>query len=226
MEQETFFRGTSRRVVLGSPTKQASNGRICLPITMPLTGQAVVGMPDWLGTAYEQVSQHFKCLEPEIEQIADIVVCFDNAQPNDQLFEDPSAKIPSADLKRFEVLRAGDGEDPEVQLQFRMYAPFQREFRAWVGEMAGATVYMGFPKSLGAKVPAPEQGKLKEMPAPAAEDQAPTESETEALAGDSNPPKDQGQAQEAKPRRSSKSGPTELKSYHDRVTAARTRRVQ
>jgi hypothetical protein len=38
MQQETFFPSANRRVTLGSPTKQCSNGRIVFAVQMPLTG--------------------------------------------------------------------------------------------------------------------------------------------------------------------------------------------
>lgn len=190
METTTFFPGASRRIILGSPTKQASNGRICMSITMPLTGEAVVGMPDWLGIAFDQVSKHFTSLKPEIEQISDLVVCFDNSKPNGKLFADPSAKIPSAELKGFEVLRAGEADEPDVELHFKLYAPFQREFWRWVGEMAGNEAYMGFPKGLGVKVVPPEQDPLPNLAKQYDKDE-PSEAETDALAGDENPPPDE-----------------------------------
>ena len=215
-QQESFFTGSGRLIMLGSTTKQASNGRICLPITMPLTGQSVVGMPDWLGNAFEQVSKYAKTFKPEIEQIADIVVCFNNAKPADKLFDDPSARVPSAELKGFIVARAEDPDDPTVQLTFKLYAPFSRDFWAWLGEMTGHEVWMGFPKSLGGRVTAPkaEQENLDLPPA-----QVP-DAETAVFAGDSNPVRD-APPERRKGSAAKKSGPIELKKYHETVTGKR-----
>jgi len=229
MKEEKFFPGGSRRVLLGSPTLQTSNGRICLPIIMPLSSEPLVGMPDWVGEAYTAVSKHFSQVDPEIEQIADLTLHFSNDKPTGELFAPPSAKIPTGELKKFSVIRAGNPEDPKVELHFKMYAPFAREFWRWIGEMAGKEVFMSFPKSLGegiAVVSPDAQTNLL--------DQDPTAAETEALAGDANPANTPGTPEYEKAVRAaikanpgaepgrplkankpgSKSGPKELAAYH------------
>jgi hypothetical protein len=170
---ERFFPGSNRRVIIGSPTKQSTTGRICVPIRMPLTGESLVAAPDWVGECYEAVSQFASDMTPEIEQIADITVAFANDKPKGQLFADPSAKVPSAELKGFSVQRCGEDDQPDVELVFKLYANFSRDFWTWLGEMAGKEVYMAFPKSLGAGMAKPkgEQQKLAIVPAEAPADQ-------------------------------------------------------
>jgi hypothetical protein len=201
METQTFFPNSNRRVIIGSPTKQSTTGRICVAIRMPLTGESLVSAPDWVGECYQAVSQFASDMTPEIEQIADITIAFANDKPKGKLFDDPSARVPSAELKAFCVQRCGEDEDPDVELVFKLYAPFSREFWQWLGEMAGAEVYMAFPKSLGgmAKTTAKQDSLLDEKPTPA---------ETETLKGDTNPPKD-----ETKPK-GKKSGPKDLAAFH------------
>lgn len=154
MEQgtQTFFPGSNRRVKIGSPTKQASNGRIVFGVSMPLTGETFTGMPEWVGEAYEAVSKHLNEASPEVQQVADITLAFSNEKPTGELFAHPSAKVPGAELKNFTVIRAGDAEDPDVELQFKAFTPFTRDFWAWVGEMAGKEVYMAFPSSIAKPV--------------------------------------------------------------------------
>ena len=205
MESQNFFPSSNRRVLIGSPTKQATTGRICVPIRMPLSGESVIAMPDWVGTAFEAVSKYLNEATPEVEQISDLTVAFLNSKPkNDTLFENPSARIPAAELRGFSVVRAGEAEDPDVELTFKLYAPFSRDFWKWLGEMAGAEVYMAFPRSLG-------QGVAVQPPtAKLIVDQEATEQEKEAIAGDNNPPADET------PRKSRavKSGPKELAKFH------------
>jgi len=231
---ERFFPGTNRRVIIGSPTKQSTTGRICLPIRMPLTGESLASAPDWVGECYEAVSQFASEMKPEIEQIADITVAFANDKPKGQLFADPSAKVPSAELKCFSVERCGEDEQPDVELTFKLYANFSRDFWTWVGEMAGKEVYMAFPKSLGGGMAKPK-GEQLTMPAPAAAapaDQPVTAAEAEVFAGDKKPEDTPGTpeyeekvrksmgAEAPKPRmeritsKPRKSGPTDLKEYH------------
>jgi hypothetical protein len=239
MDQTTFFPGATRRVVLGSPTLQTSNRRICIPIAMPLSDEPVVGMPDWVGEAYTAVTQHFSHVDPEIEQLVDLTLHFSNDKPKGELFAPPDAKVPGAELRKFEVLRVGEPESPDVELHFKAYTPFTRDFWKWIGEMAGKEVYMNFPSSLGKNVAVmPANGNLL--------DQEPTEAETKAFAGDTKPAEAETPAPgspeyekqvarslgadkaTSKPRmervqtphRGKKSGPAELKAFHAKQTAA------
>ena len=148
MEQKTFFPGPQRRVTIGSPTKQSSNGRFVFSIAMPLSEESLTGMPPWIKEGYEAVSKTLREACPEIEQVADITLAFSNDKPAGELFARPSAKIAAADLRGFKILRAGDSEDPEIELHFKAFAPFSRDFWAWIGEMCGKEVWMAFPASL------------------------------------------------------------------------------
>jgi hypothetical protein len=213
MEPATFSATSSRRVILGSPTKQATTGNICVPIRMPLTSESLASAPDWVTVAYDQVAESAKKYTPALEEIAGILVAFDNNKPKGKLFEDPDAKVPNASLRSFIVQRCGDEQDPDVELVFNLYCPFSREFWKWLGEMATPKneVYMGFPKTLGKSVvivKPEDRAQLKLADAP------PSATEKEALAGDANPPKD---APAGKPGKK-KSGPGELKQFHDKVT--------
>lgn len=216
MEQQTFFPSANRRVLIGSPTKQATTGRICVPIRMPLTGESLVSAPDWVGECYEAVSQFASDMTPEIEQIADITVAFANDKPKGQLFADPSAKVPSAELKGFSVQRCGDDEQPDVELVFKLYANFSRDFWVWLGEMAGKEVFMAFPKSLGAGMAKPDAAAQTTLVV-----EPPSAAETAALASDKKPEDTPGTQEYENGVRASitgkgkkKSGPKELADYH------------
>lgn len=209
MEQQTFFPSANRRVLLGTVTKQPTTGRICVAIRMPLTGESLVSCPDWVSQCFDAVSEFSRDMTPEIEQIADIMVSFNNDKPKGKLFDDPNAKIPSAELKAFIVQRCGDEEEPDVELAFKLYAPFSRDFWKWAGEMCGNEVYMAFPKTLGGTgKPAGKQEKLSLT------NGAPSAVETIAIAGDKNPPSD------PKPK-GKKPGPKELAAFHDKAPRGR-----
>lgn len=152
MSADTFFKGVQRRVTIGSPTKQCSNGKIVVPISMPLSGESFVGMPDWISTGFEAVSKNFTQVDPEIQQVADIVLVFNNDKPAGEMFAAPNAKVPGGELKNFVVKRAGSPDDPEIELSFKVAAPFSRDFWQWLGEMAGKEVWMAFPASLSGNV--------------------------------------------------------------------------
>lgn len=233
MEPTTFFPGTNRRVILGSPTKQVTSGRICIPVRMPLTGESVVGMPHWVAEAYDAVSKFAREMSPEIEGMSDIALAFANdggSKTPGELFENPNAKAPNSELKNFSILRVGDPDgDPEVELQFKVYMPFARDLWRWVGEMGGKEVYMAFPSTLGKSVAIVSPDDQPKLPM----DEAPTTAETEALASDTKPeesPEYEDQVRESmgvpknnpqgtrlvsvKTPRSGKSGPKDLAAYH------------
>ena len=163
MTTQTFFSSADRKVILGSPTLQSTSRRICVPVRMPLSGQSFVGMPDWISTAFESVSQYLTEATPQVEQIADVNLSFFN-DPRGELFETPSVKVPQCELKKFVVVRVPDGENEDmVELQFKAYLPFTRDFWEWIGEMAGHEVIMAFPSSLAGTVAVakPEAGKIQ-----------------------------------------------------------------
>jgi hypothetical protein len=179
MESTTFFPGANRRVTLGSPTKQCSNGRIVFAVQMPLTGESFAGLPDWVGSGFEAVSKAFMEVNPEVQEVSDLALAFSNDAPKGELFAPPSARLPGASLKGFKIVRAGEPDDPEIELHFKAYGPFTRAFWAWIGEMAGNEVYMAFPSTVGGTVtvaksapaddddldlePEPEAGKIESL---------------------------------------------------------------
>ena len=152
MEQATFFPGANRRITLGSPTKQCSNGRIVFAVYMPLTGESFTSLPDWVGDGFRAVCKTFTECSPEVESVSDLALTFSNNKPTGELFAPPSAKIAGAELKGFKIVRVSEKENPEVELQFKVYVQYSREFWAWIGEMAGKEVYMAFPSSIGGTV--------------------------------------------------------------------------
>ena len=90
MESVTFFPGANRRVTLGSPTKQCSNGRIVFAVQMPLTGESFASLPDWVGSGFEAVSKNFMEVNPEVQEVSDLALAFSNDAPKGELFAPPS----------------------------------------------------------------------------------------------------------------------------------------
>ncbi len=186
MESTTFFPGANRRVTLGSPTKQCSNGRIVFAVRMPLTGESFASLPDWVSSGFEAVSKAFMEVNPEVQEVSDLALAFSNDAPKGELFALPSARLPGASLKGFKIVRAGEPDDPEIELHFKAYGPFTRDFWAWIGEMAGHEVYMAFPSTVGGTVTVakPETKPLHEDDPDEDEDLEPTEGELASLNGD------------------------------------------
>lgn len=213
MQAETFTseNNFARAVLIGSPTKQSTNGRICVPVRMPLTGDSLAGLPDWVVTAYEAVSKYLEEATPNVDQVPDLSLAFYNDQPKGKLFDDPSVKVAQGELRGFSVVRAGEAEQFSVELTYKVYSPFTRDFWKWLGEMAGEEVFMAFPKNLGWKPgPGPEQQKLI--------DQAPGKDEAAILKKDDNPPGATGKIVVVPPVK--KTGPVQLKEFNERIEKA------
>lgn len=148
MESQSFS-GAQRRVKIGSPTKQSSNGRIIFPIQMPLGEDSLAKLPDWVSEGYSAVAKQFTEVDPQVQQIPGITIAFWNDTPESGLFPAPNVKVPDAELKGFVIKRVGEEDDPGIELQFKVYATFNRELWAWLGEMAGEDVQMAFPSTVG-----------------------------------------------------------------------------
>lgn len=101
--------------------------------------------------------------------------------------------------------RVGDPDgDPEVELQFKAYVPFTREFWRWIGETSGQEVHMAFPSSLGKAVttvaPAQQASLIEDEPSAA---------EEEAFSGDDD------EEDLVAAGASRKSGPKDLAKFHE-----------
>ena len=148
MATETPFTGAPRRVTIGPVTKQSSTGRIVFPLSIVLSGELLGDLPDWVSDGFDAVTKGFTEVEPEVQQIADIMLCFTNDKPKSSLFKNPDAKAPTSELRNFKITRTGDPDEPEVELQFKAFCAFSRELWQWLGEMCGEECFMNFPTAL------------------------------------------------------------------------------
>ena len=202
--ESSLFAGAQRRVLLGSVTKQHSTGRIVVSVRMPLTGESLANLPDWLSSGYDAVAKNFTQVEPEIREISDLTLHFWNDAPKNELFRRPSAKLPGASIKGFLIARCGEEENPEVELRFKVYGPFTREFWAWIGEMSGEEVYMGLPPTATKSAAAAEGTAELPLEQPAGE----------STAAEPNIP-GITPTHETKKKHGKKSGPSELRAEHE-----------
>jgi hypothetical protein len=217
MESTTFFPGVARKVVLGPPAMLLGankSRRIKIAVSMPLNGEAILGMPDWLGDAFTAVSRNFTEVEPQLQELLDIALAFSDTQPKTDLFDNPSAKAPGSELRGFKVHRVGDAENPDVELKFAMYSNFSREFWKWSGEKAGNEVFMHFPSTkVGMKVVSPQ------LPLEAGESSGPVETAAEDRSIPSDPTLEDVFGKEAVAEVKAKNGPGSLKAFHEKASA-------
>lgn len=212
-----------QRVIMGSVTKQSSNGRIVVQMRMPLNGESMGALPDWVIRAYEDVSKKYSDVEPEVQEMSDLAIAFSNDKQAGEMFAKRSVKVASASLRGFKVTRTGKPDSPEVELQFKLYLSFAREFWAWAGEMAGEDVYMTFPAAKPEPGPVAEAGQLplEALPAePGAAAALPALPTLEETTGEAEPPKDTGPKKKPKAPGKGKSGPGNLREFHHKEVAA------
>ena len=216
-----------QRVILGSVTKQSSNGRIVVSMRMPLTGESMGTLPDWVARAYEDVSKKYSDVEPEVQEMSDLAIAFANDNQAGVMFAKRAVKIASASLRGFKVTRVGKPDEPEVELQFKLYLSFAREFWAWAGEMSGEEVYMSFPGPKPEAGPVAESAELplEALPVePGAASALPSLPSLEDATGEKEPGPDPGPAgkrkKPGKPPKAGKGSPSNLREFHQKEVDA------
>jgi hypothetical protein len=231
MQKPEIQAAVLRAVVLGSVTKQHSNGRIVISMRMPLNGDSLGTVPDWVARGYEAVAKQFTEVDPEIQAMEDLAIAFTADNQPGELFSKRAVKIASASLRSFKIKRVGKPDEPEVELQFKLYLAFARQFWAWAGEMAGEEVYMTFPAG------EPDEGPVAETAQLPLEAAAETEDEDEEIplnvppltarstptleqaTGESEPAPDAGPKSKKK-QGGKKSGPTNLRELRAKEVGA------
>ena len=142
MSEHVFYqrgrnKGNERQVVLRSatllvgeaPTKQK---RIRMKVSMPLTGRRMTGTPEWVMNAMTFVNQSHDIVSPVVEFKG-----FDIHFDDEQLFEAKGAKANKCHLRSFVIQEVGESENPDVDMQFLIYAPFSTTLWKWCGQLAG-----------------------------------------------------------------------------------------
>ena len=99
----------------------------------------VAGMPDWVTNAMTFVAQSHDIVTPQVELSG-----FDIAFSDDNLFAEAKAKASKCQLRKFVVMETGDEEQPDVEMQFVIYAPFSRGLWAWAGQYGGEECWAQF----------------------------------------------------------------------------------
>lgn len=137
MEQAFFPNTVHRELVIRSASllvgkdQSKTQKRIKLSITMPLSGKSLVGMPSWLGDAYTFVAKSHDPVSPQHSLTGvDLLL---SAQ---DLFKNQIA-VTKAEIKKFFVTTSGESENPDVDLQFSLYANFSNELWKYAGQMGG-----------------------------------------------------------------------------------------
>ena len=147
MSETTFFvrgknRGNERRIILKSATLLVGRGkqkRLKLRVAMPLDGSKPVGTPDWIAEAYQFVSRTHDTVTPQVE-LSGHDITFDD----EHLFQKVKAEAPKCQLKNFVIHEFGNAEDPEVEMQFNIYAPFSSKLLKFCGAFAGEEFWAKF----------------------------------------------------------------------------------
>ena len=148
MSDSQFFirgrsKGNERRILLSSftclvgkaPTKAK---RLKLKIRMYLTGQKMTGMPEWIANAMTFVAKSHDIVTPQNDLSG-----FEIAFSNDSLFA-KEVVANKCDLRKFVIMETGDADEPDVEMQFMIYAPFSTSLLKWAGNYAGEEFWAKF----------------------------------------------------------------------------------
>jgi hypothetical protein len=138
------------------PTKEK---RISIKVRMPLsggeTGVGTMGAPEWLDAGYIFVSKHHDTVTPEIEfKGYSIELSVEN------LFGD-DIKSPDCIMRGFEITECGNEETPDVVLSFTIRMPFSSKKWNYLGQYVGEDVWAKFiPGEAGTAFVETEDGTL------------------------------------------------------------------
>jgi hypothetical protein len=131
----SFFPGRTREfiVVDYKPLKSRANeARKKLTVHDPIGGDSVVGMPAWIGTAYETVAKdngkgHASRVDLDVEMKGMTIEIY--ATPN-------SARellLTGTTIKNFHVDRVGEEEKAKFFLCYTVYTADSRQLHDWLG---------------------------------------------------------------------------------------------
>lgn len=149
MSETTFFvrgrnRGNERKIILTSATLLAGKAptkskRIRMKARMPLTGNKPVGTPDWVMNAVQFVSQSHDSVSATAEFSG-----FDVSFNDENLFDSAKAQANKCQLRSFVIQEAGDSENPDIVMEFLIYAPFSTTLWKFCGQYGGEEFWAKF----------------------------------------------------------------------------------
>lgn len=136
-----FFNGQRRHTQLKSwlpKHNQENEKRILLNFTMPLTGQKIIGFPDFINDSFmaiEKTSAPIEeiILDTEIEGITLEIFDTDEAKRRTQM-------IPAVTLRKFALERKGD----ETFLTFNTTIQRSKDILMWAHDYEGADIFIQF----------------------------------------------------------------------------------
>jgi len=140
--EETFFAENTRRecILVGASTlNRDEEKRVKLSLRIPLSGQSLLGMPDWLGDAHDAVARTVTSATLDVSYKGMNINIFATDQSPER-----ELQIAAAALGKFNVARSGSGENPDVDLHFVAIAPFNTRFWKWAGDMTGYHFFAKF----------------------------------------------------------------------------------
>lgn len=154
MEHNFYVKGKSkgneRQIVLRSVVllvNKAKEKRIKMKIHMLLSGRKMVGTPEWVTNALTYVEQNHDTVSNSEVEFAGVDIHFND----DNLFDIKGAKAPGCQMKNFVVCEVGSVEDPDVELQFTVYANYSSKLWNWLGQMGGEEFWAQFVQTIEEK---------------------------------------------------------------------------
>ena len=149
MSDTQFFakgrnKGNERKIILSSATLLVGKAptkakRVKMKVRMPLTGEKMSGVPEWVNNAMTFVAQSHDIVTPQVEFSG-----FELQFSDDTLFADAKAKAAKCQMRGFVIQEVGDSEAPDVEMQFLIYAPFSTGLWKYCGQYGGEECWAQF----------------------------------------------------------------------------------
>jgi hypothetical protein len=150
MSESVFFqrgrnKGNERKVILSSatllvgkaPTKQK---RIKMKVRLPLTGQRMTGVPEWIVDAQTFVEKNNDTVTPDVDFKGFEI----NFSDDSSLLSEAKVNAQKCQMRGFVIQPSGDSEDPVVEMQFLIYAPFSDRLWRFCGQYGGEEFWARF----------------------------------------------------------------------------------
>lgn len=152
MTMEEFFPKKRRRLDLLKPTlkRNAQNEkRITMLMSMPLEGENLVGIPDYIDAAFSAVGkENSAVMDASVGTELDAMnVRFYQLSEKDSPEKAVDMKLMGALVSGFVVSRRvskGDTPKNDVTLDFKVTVPYRPAIWGWAGDAAGNTMFAEF----------------------------------------------------------------------------------
>lgn len=145
IKETSFFGGNRRKTELGSwqvLQSRAGEKHMRFAFEMVLSGENLVGMPDWIGDAFEAMEGDGSALRrAALDRILEGMTM--EIFPTDK-HKRPTLSLTGATIKNLFLVRDGEEDKAEVVQHMTVYAPANVQARDWAWDTLRGTFWASF----------------------------------------------------------------------------------